>query len=93
MESFASIALAEAKAHLSHVLDRVEAGEVAIAALQKAEIGLKLAEEAMREMFRYYDGGETRGSYDGKPERNGLRKAWHQVRLTLSDIQQKADTP
>lgn len=27
MESFISIALAEAKAHLSHVLDRVEAGE------------------------------------------------------------------
>ncbi|MBU2731778.1 MULTISPECIES: type II toxin-antitoxin system prevent-host-death family antitoxin [Acidithiobacillus] len=27
MESFVSIALAEAKAHLSHVLDRVEAGE------------------------------------------------------------------
>ncbi|MBU2806972.1 type II toxin-antitoxin system Phd/YefM family antitoxin [Acidithiobacillus ferrooxidans F221] len=27
MDFFASIALAEAKAHLSHVLDRVEAGE------------------------------------------------------------------
>lgn len=48
---------------------------------------LKGAEAAMAEMFRYYDGGETRGSYDGKPERAGLRKAWHSARAALSRIQ------
>ena len=42
------------------------------------------AEDAMREMFRYYDGGETRGSYDGKPERAGLRKAWYALRSVLA---------
>jgi len=36
---------------------------------------LEQANDAIKEMFRYYDGGETRGSYDGKPERNQLRKA------------------
>lgn len=36
---------------------------------------LDQAHDAIKEMFRYYDGGETRGSYDGRPERNQLRKA------------------
>ena len=36
---------------------------------------LRTADAAIKEMFRYYDGGETRGSYDGKPERAQLRKA------------------
>jgi hypothetical protein len=36
---------------------------------------LRVADDAIKEMFRYYDGGETRGSYDGKPERAQLRKA------------------
>ena len=47
---------------------------------------LSTAEGAMREMFRYYDGGETRGSYDGKPERSGLRKAWYAARAALAKI-------
>ena len=54
----------------------------------RMENGLKVAEDAMREMFRYYDGGETRGSYDGKPERNGLRKAWHEVRSILASLKE-----
>ena len=36
---------------------------------------LRTADAAMREYYRYWTGGETRGSYDGKPERNGLWKA------------------
>ncbi len=44
---------------------------------------LRQSEGAMRQMFRYYDGGETRGSYDGKPERNGLRKAWYAAYAAL----------
>lgn len=45
---------------------------------------LDAADDAIREMFRYYDGGETRGSYDGKPERNQLRKAGYDVRAALA---------
>lgn len=33
------------------------------------------ANAAVAEYFRYLDGGEMRGSYDGRPERDGLRKA------------------
>lgn len=44
---------------------------------------LERAEAAMREMFRYFDGGETRGSYDGRPERDGLRRAWYSTRSAL----------
>lgn len=44
---------------------------------------LKLCDEAITEMFRYYDGGETRGSYDGKPERLQLRKAGYAARAAL----------
>lgn len=36
---------------------------------------LEQANEAIKEMFRYYDGGETRSSYDGMLARNQLRKA------------------
>lgn len=45
---------------------------------------LKTADDAIREMFRYYDGGEMRGSYDGKPERNQLRKAGYITRAALT---------
>jgi hypothetical protein len=51
--------------------DGPEAAEE-IARLREA---LKVAEDAINEQFRYWDGGETRGSYDGKPERHGLRRA------------------
>lgn len=46
---------------------------------------LKEADSAITEMFRYFDGGETRGSYDGKPERNQLRKAGYTVRAVLGE--------
>lgn len=49
---------------------------------------LKVADDAIREMFRYYDGGETRGSYDGKPERAQLRKAGYVVRAALQSPSQ-----
>lgn len=39
---------------------------------------------AISEMFRYFDGGETRGSYDGRPERDQLRKAGYAVRAALA---------
>lgn len=45
---------------------------------------LKVADDAIKEMFRYYDGGETRGSYDGKPERAQLRKAGYATRAMIA---------
>ena len=54
------------------VLDAVEVALVGKVELMDA---LRTADAAIKEMFRYYDGGETRGSYDGKPERAQLRKA------------------
>lgn len=47
---------------------------------------LRVANDAITEMFHYYDGGETRGSYDGRPERDGLRKAGYKTRATLAKL-------
>lgn len=51
--------------------------------LTKALIG---AERAITEFYRYYTGGETRGSYDGRPEREGLWKAMRAARSTLAAL-------
>ena len=59
----------------------IDAQAAEIARLREA---LAKSEDAMREMFRYYDGGETRGSYDGKPERAQLRTAWQIARAALA---------
>ena len=58
---------------------------------EKAELRevLQVADAAIAEMFRYFDGGETRGSYDGKPERNQLRKAGYLTRQALSRTQEQ----
>lgn len=62
--------------------------------LRKAAEGmaeaLAIADDAIREMFRYYDGGETRGSYDGRPERNQLRKAGYVTRTALSQYRRES---
>lgn len=47
---------------------------------------VKVADDAINEMFRYFDGGETRGSYDGKPERAQLRKAGYAARNALAQV-------
>lgn len=54
-------------------------------AADKAEllVALQTADAAIAEYFRYLDGGEMRGSYDGKPERNQLRKAGYATRALL----------
>lgn len=44
---------------------------------------LEAAERAIAEYYRYWTGGETRGSYDGKPERNALWSAMHKARAAL----------
>ncbi|RWP29895.1 hypothetical protein [Mesorhizobium sp.] len=45
---------------------------------------LRAADAAIAEYIRYLDGGEMRGSYDGKPERNALRKAGLATRKSLA---------
>lgn len=49
---------------------------------------LKIADEAIAEYFRYFDGGESRGSYDGKPERNALRRAGYATCAALSQVRE-----
>lgn len=45
---------------------------------------LREAEAAIAEYYRYWTGGETRGSYDGKPERQGLWNARYKARAILT---------
>lgn len=57
-------------------------------ASQAAEIerlmeALSTCDDAIREYFRYFYGGEMRGSYDGKPERVQLQKAGHAATQAL----------
>ncbi|MCD4512526.1 hypothetical protein LQT97_14965 [Brucella pseudogrignonensis] len=54
--------------------------ETQLAAARKA---LEATHEAISEYYRYQTGGETRGSYDGKPERNSLWKSMYQARTAL----------
>lgn len=48
---------------------------------------LAATEGAISEYYRYWTGGETRGSYDGKPERAGLWKAQQIARAALTGRQ------
>jgi len=41
-------------------------------------------EGAISEYYRYHTGGETRGSYDGKPERNRLWRAMYAARALIA---------
>jgi hypothetical protein len=72
-------AVSRSEALVQANLDRCSMG-VTISQLREV---LKAADDAIAEMFRYFDGGETRGSYDGKPERNQLRKAGYATRAAL----------
>ncbi|MEE2741815.1 MAG: hypothetical protein VYA35_10685 [Pseudomonadota bacterium] len=58
----------------------VDTLEAQIAELRSA---LEKADAAIAEYYRYWTGGETRGSYDGKPERANLWKAGHASRAAL----------
>jgi hypothetical protein len=48
------------------------------------ETALRLAESAIAEFYRYWHGGEMRGSYDGRPERESLWKALYATRAALA---------
>lgn len=45
---------------------------------------LEMAEHAIAEYYRYFTGGETRGSYDGKPERRQLWEARYKARAAIA---------
>lgn len=47
--------------------------------------------DAIAEYYRYFTGGETRGSYDGKPERARLWKAQHKARTALTGVNRHDD--
>ena len=59
----------------------LQTGRAAVAELAEA---LQEADAAIKEWFRYLHGGEMRGSYDGKPEREMLRKAGYRASAILS---------
>ena len=59
---------------------------VSEAQLKAARKALEATHEAISEYYRYQYGGEMRGSYDGKPERDGLWKAMYQARAALEVI-------
>ena len=56
---------------------------VSEAQLKAARKALEATHEAISEFYRYQYGGEMRGSYDGKPERDGLWKAMYKARAAL----------
>lgn len=57
--------------------ERAERAENQLAEANKA---LDVTGEALDEFYQYWTGGEMRGSYDGKPERDALWKAMYAVR-------------
>lgn len=60
-----------------------------IAKLRVAREALDRSEKAIAEYYRYWTGGETRGSYDGKPERRGLWAAREHTHQALAQIAQE----
>lgn len=70
---------------LPGLLDRLEALSAEVERLKEA---LATCDDAIREYFRYFHGGEMRGSYDGKPERAQLQKAGHAAFQALKGAQQ-----
>ena len=72
------------------VLQTAHESEVMMQAkIDRLVTALDAAEKAIAEYYRYWTGGETRGSYDGKPERAGLWKAQSQARATLAALKDR----
>ena len=65
---------------LERTMDALAAKDAEIARLREA---LGTSHAAMAEYYRYFTGGETKGSYDGKPERSNLWKAMYAARAVL----------
>jgi len=54
-----------------------------VAEIERLREALVATEGAIAEYYRYWTGGETRGSYDGKPERASLWKSRQTARTAL----------
>jgi hypothetical protein len=68
-------------AEIARLTEALRAAEEREKALREA---LVVTEGAIAEYYRYWTGGETRGSYDGKPERAGLWKAQQIARQAIA---------
>lgn len=71
---------------VAKIVDFVDGTAPLATLVLEAREALREISAAIDEMFRYYDGGETRGSYDGKPERAQLRKAGYTARAALAKL-------
>ena len=61
-----------------------EAAEAPLRAeVERLREAVAASNAAIAEYYRYWTGGETRGSYDGKPEREGLWRAMYKTRAAL----------
>lgn len=69
--------------HSEDTLDMVKAPPADSGEVERLREAVETANKAIAEYIRYLDGGEMRGSYDGKPERDGLRKAEYATRFAL----------
>lgn len=74
-------ALVDARAEITRLTEALRAAEEREKALREV---LVVTEGAIAEYYRYWTGGETRGSYDGKPERAGLWKAQQIARQAIA---------
>ena len=70
------------KEELATLRTQLAASQADVARLREA---LQKAESAIAEYYRYWTGGEARGSYDGKPERKGLWDAQRLARAAIKD--------
>ena len=70
--------------HSSNMAHRARIAELE-AEVERLREALVATEGAIAEYYRYWTGGEMRGSYDGKPERAGLWKSRQTARAALKD--------
>lgn len=63
--------------------DAADAIDALQARVAELEAGLRRSEAAASEYYRYWTGGEMRGSYDGKPERSELWASMWAARALL----------
>ena len=69
-----------ARIAMDEAADAIDALQFRVAELQA---GLRRSEAAASEYYRYWTGGEMRGSYDGKPERSELWASMWAARALL----------
>ena len=78
---------------IHHVICDEAAATIAAQAAENERLRAAAANQnaAIAEYYRYWTGGETRGSYDGKPERNALWASMHKARAVLATSQVRHD--